>query len=158
MYNRRFDEALAEAQKTLDMVPDYPIGTFVVRRVLISEGKLDEWVAYQRRTFKSDKADLLEALERGLEKGGLESALRATADWQAERYGQPGRRITAIDVARRYFEAGDLDLAMEWLEKAYEEHNPNLPYIGLPYYDPLRDNPRFQALLRKMNLPVELKE
>ena len=62
------------------------------------------------------------------------------------------------DIALEYLNAGEYDLAIDWLEKAYEEHDPSLPYLGLPEYDPLRSNPRFQELLRKMNLPVDEKE
>jgi hypothetical protein len=47
---------------------------------------------------------------------------------------------------------------MDWLEKAYKDYDSNLPYIGGPHYDPLRSFPRFQELLRKMNLPVDEKE
>jgi hypothetical protein len=49
-------------------------------------------------------------------------------------------------------------LAIDWFEKAYEEHDPTLPYLGSPTRDPLRSYPRFQELLRKMNLPVDEKE
>jgi hypothetical protein len=43
---------------------------------------------------------------------------------------------------------------MDWLEKAFEFHDPNLPYVGFePIWDPLRSDPRFQDLLRRMNLP-----
>lgn len=47
------------------------------------------------------------------------------------------------------------DKAIEWHWKAYEEHNPNLPYILVPEHDCLRDHPRFQELLQAMNLPYE---
>jgi cell division inhibitor SulA len=51
--------------------------------------------------------------------------------------------------------AGDTSNAILWLEKAYEEHNPNIPYLLSPIYDKLRDNSRFQELARKMNLPYK---
>ena len=98
------------------------------------------------------------AFEHGLEEGGFEGAHRALADLLAEWYGKPGRRAKAWGIACRYLDAGDYDLAMDWLEKAYEEYDPNMPYLGVPFYDPLRSNPRFQNLLRKMNLPVDEKE
>jgi hypothetical protein len=47
---------------------------------------------------------------------------------------------------------------LDWLEKAYEDYDPSMLYLGLPYYDPLRSYPRFQELLRKMNLPLDEKE
>jgi hypothetical protein len=51
-------------------------------------------------------------------------------------------------------------LVIDWLEKAYEEHDLSLPYITGAFSDPLplRSNPRFQDLLRKMNLPVDEKK
>jgi hypothetical protein len=43
--------------------------------------------------------------------------------------------------------------ALEWLEKAYLAHDPNMPYISVdPIFDNLRDGPGFQDLLRRMNL------
>ena len=49
---------------------------------------------------------------------------------------------------------GDNAGALDWLEKAYAEREPNMTYISCnPIYDPLRAEPRFQALLRQMNLP-----
>ena len=51
--------------------------------------------------------------------------------------------------------AGDHAHALDWLEKAYADRDPNTPSIGCnPMFDSVRTDPRFQALLRKMNLPA----
>ena len=64
-------------------------------------------------------------------------ALRAAADRQA--------------VMRLSLEK---EQAVDWLEKAYEERNWYLVFINVdPTFDPLRDNPRFQQLLRRMKFP-----
>jgi len=39
------------------------------------------------------------------------------------------------------------------LEKAIEVHDPSVPYLGLRLFDPLRADPRFQELLRRIGLP-----
>jgi tetratricopeptide (TPR) repeat protein len=101
-----------------------------------------------------------------LAEGGYEGAQRAIADLLAARYeaagGEPNagtlRVFMPCGIALRYRDARDYDRAMEWFEKAYEVRDPNLPYaIASPVYDPLRLNPRFQALARRMNLPFEQK-
>ena len=49
---------------------------------------------------------------------------------------------------------GEYEQAISWLEKAAEERDGLLPYINLGFwYDPLRSDPRFQALLSRMNFP-----
>jgi serine/threonine-protein kinase len=52
---------------------------------------------------------------------------------------------------------GDKDEAFRWLEAAVNEHNSFIPWMRAdPCYAPLRSDPRFQALVRRMKLP-ELK-
>ena len=61
-----------------------------------------------------------------------------------------------MDAASNYVMAGDNARALDWLEKAYAEREPNIPHIScMPTFDPLRAEPRFQALLRRMNLPQD---
>ena len=49
---------------------------------------------------------------------------------------------------------GENEEALEWLEKAYQDRNGGMPYLqGEPRFDPLRSDPRFQDLLRRMNFP-----
>jgi hypothetical protein len=59
-------------------------------------------------------------------------------------------------IADTHVMAGNKNKAMYWLEKTFEMHDPNIPYIGVfPYYvNLLNDEPRYQELLRKMNLPL----
>jgi len=59
-----------------------------------------------------------------------------------------------MDVTELYTYAGEYDRALDWLEKAYEEHASRLPYVNvLVTLDPLRSRPRFQNLVRRMNFP-----
>jgi hypothetical protein len=62
-------------------------------------------------------------------------------------------------VALLYAITGENDQAFEWLEKSLEERSPHMAYVDA-YVElaPLRSDPRFQDLLRKMNLPVEMKK
>jgi hypothetical protein len=63
--------------------------------------------------------------------------------------------VTSWQIGTLYTRAGKNDEALEWLEKAYEEHDGNMPYISVdPIFDGLRDDLRFQDLLQRMNLPV----
>ena len=49
---------------------------------------------------------------------------------------------------------GDNDAALGWLEKAYQDRNSWMVYTNVsPQLDPLRSDPRFQDLLRRMNFP-----
>jgi len=49
---------------------------------------------------------------------------------------------------------GEKQQALDWLEKAYEDRNWWMPWLKVePRLDPLRSDPRFVALLRRVGLP-----
>ena len=63
---------------------------------------------------------------------------------------------SACAIALVYLGLKDHDSAFKWLTQACEEHDPLLAYAANnPMYDPLRSDPRFQALLKKMNFPAQ---
>jgi hypothetical protein len=101
------------------------------------------------------------ALDRGLTEGGYVGAQRRLGDVLVARYEKAGgvpntaaSRVYAPSwIALRYIAAGDYSRAVGWLEKAEAVRDPNLIYVGQPLYDPLRVDPRFQALLRRIGLP-----
>ncbi len=152
-FDRRYDEALAAANTALAMQPDMPVARSALYYSRCALGMRDELLADQRERIAHDP-ERLKAFERGLAEAGYEGVQRRLADYWAARYGKPGG-IRALYTAHQYLAAGNNDRALEFLEKAYEEHDPNLPYLGNPLYDPLRSDPRFQDLLRRMILPKD---
>jgi len=156
-YNRRYDDAIAAYRTAFEIEPSYMFGLGMLADTLGLVGMYDEQLAIYRKMYAND-AELTAALEDGFEKAGNKGAFRAVADLMAERYGKPGKSERAQEIGIWYQHAGDYDLTIDWFEKAYEDHDPNLPYISSPYADSLRSYPRFQDLLRKMNLPVDEKE
>ncbi len=64
-----------------------------------------------------------------------------------------GSAIYPLGVAYVYAALEEADAAFEWLEKAYERRQYTLVWIRFdPSLDPLRSDPRFDDLLRRMNL------
>jgi hypothetical protein len=62
--------------------------------------------------------------------------------------------VEPVTVADLYIRARANDRAITWLERAYQEHASLLVYLGVePKWDPLRSDPSFQDLLRRMNFP-----
>ena len=61
----------------------------------------------------------------------------------------------ALFVALVYAGLEDKDQAFIWLEKAYEERFNRLAYLKVePLWDPLRSDPRFADLLRRVGIPA----
>jgi hypothetical protein len=64
------------------------------------------------------------------------------------------RHVTPYWIGMVYIGLGEKAEALRWLEKAYEERSVWMCFIKMdPTLEPLRAEPRFQALMRKMNFP-----
>ena len=153
-FNRRYDEALTAAQAALEAQPELGIAGSAYEDVLCTKDLRDEHLELVRKQAAVDP-ERLAKLERALAESGYEGALRAVADETAARYESFVGGMRALDIACRYLRGGDRDRAFEWLERSYEERDPNLTYLGKPLFDPVRDDLRFQELLKKMNLPAK---
>ena len=61
--------------------------------------------------------------------------------------------VSPVELATLYIALGDNDRAIDWIEKAYEERRGWMAYLNVhPLVDPLRAEPRFKVLVRKMGL------
>jgi TolB-like protein len=64
-------------------------------------------------------------------------------------------RFDIFNIALIYACAANRGKAIEMLKKAYEEHNPNLPFLANPVFDILKNEPDYIDLRNKMNLPLK---
>jgi len=93
-----------------------------------------------------------DALSRGYAAGGYTQAMHLAAEVLATR--STRTHVPGVRIARLYAHAGEKDQVMKWLEKAYEQGEIPLSHLNVAWdWDSLRDDPRFQDLLRRMNFP-----
>jgi serine/threonine protein kinase/tetratricopeptide (TPR) repeat protein len=157
-FARRFDDAVAAARTALEMQPGHPMAQIALLNGLYLTGMRDEQLALQREWMAHDP-ELVAAFERAFAEAGYEGAQRALAELMAAEWKEHGVVLGpgvfgALDIAELYLYAGDQDQAMDWLEEAYHVHDPDIASIGHPLEsDALGSDPRYQDLLRRLNLP-----
>ena len=149
---RRYDEAIAEAQELLKTDPNYPV-SWLLTLVYWQKGMLQEALAEHRKILtRMNDTGLLEALEKGDAESGPRGAMRAMADEMAAR--SKMGHVDPFKVSSTYARAGEVNQAIEWLEKALERGSPELIYVGLrPDFDLLRSDPRYESLVQRFGLP-----
>ena len=65
-----------------------------------------------------------------------------------------GEFVSPYDVASVYAGLGEKDQALHWLDRAHKERAAMIPFAGIdPLLNPLRVDPRFQDLLRRVGVP-----
>jgi serine/threonine-protein kinase len=153
---RQFDEAIAQFRKGLDLQPDFADALDGLRGCYHHKGMYEETLDVSRRLYTvTGDQDLLQALDRGRKEGGYKEAMRQAAEAMEAR----SNRAYAMDIATLYTYAGEKERALDWLEIAFQEKIQNLVYLNVyPKWDPLRDDTRFQELIRRMNFPGDEKQ
>ena len=154
-FKREFDRGLEEAETALALDAGYAVAFALRGSVLYFAGRIDEGVeSWQIAAEKMARAPSvigplgygLGRLGRRAEAEGILAELDAV---ERERY------VTPISRAWVYIGLGDFDAAFPWLDRAVDDRDPHtLHFPCKPAYDPIRQDPRFTALLRKMRLPT----
>jgi eukaryotic-like serine/threonine-protein kinase len=151
LFERRWDDAVAQAEIALRTAPDHPVALNALWLGLQEQRRFGEAAAAAAKYLASvAQPAAAAAVTRGFAGGDYRRAMRLGADALGAR--ADSTVVIASDVATMYVAAGHNARALEWLERAYRTRDPNLPYLRLPCFDPLRGNPRFEELMRKMRL------
>jgi TolB-like protein/DNA-binding winged helix-turn-helix (wHTH) protein/Tfp pilus assembly protein PilF len=150
LYSRQYDRAITQFSAVREMDPNFPRASLI-------------FGAYVQKGMFAEAQAV------------IESEFTTGSSWQLAYlgyiYGRTGKRVQAegelrklLDLNRRqalnpmvivpaYLGMGNNDQAMAWLEKAYAVHSNSLTALKVePIYDPLRGDPRFQNLLRRVGL------
>ena len=121
-------------------------------RAYTQKRMFDEALTEARASFSAQgDGEVVKAFERGQQKAGYVGAMREAAETLAAR--ARTQYVMTFSVAVLYALAGEKKTAIDWLERAYEQHGALLDSIRItPEFEELRPDPRFQDLLRRLNL------
>jgi serine/threonine-protein kinase len=151
---RRYDDAIAQARQAVQTQPNLPNAYYALWGGYRAKGMNKEAVAAAKASLAPyGDPGVAGAFDRGYAQAGYPAAMKLAAE-ELTRLSNKSF-VLAKDIADLYVEAGEKTKALEWFEKGFEVHEPTLPFIGSTQYDSLRSEPRYQALLRKMNLPLD---
>jgi eukaryotic-like serine/threonine-protein kinase len=156
IYTRECAKSIEEAKKVIELDPGYSNIHIHLSQAYYCLGKYDLWLNEWEKfsTLNHDESDLaiFREVKKEYEKAGIHAAMKRLADLQDEE-----AKHIYIDpalLAGNHAAAGDKDKAFALLETAFNEKSDFLNYVSvLPYYDSLRDDPRYTVLMKKINLP-----
>ncbi len=148
------DAALAPLKKTTDLAPNFAhahsyLGKFYLRNKMFPEAVVE----FGKAAGLSGRiADYLGGLGHAYARAGRTADADKVLDELKE--GSRTKYISWRNIAVIYAGLGDKDQAFACLDKAYELRDSRIVFIKVdPLFDPLRDDPRFKNLLRRIGLP-----
>lgn len=150
-YDRKYDKELTQARSAFDLDPNFPLGRGLLGFALIANGKSDEAISAIGQLSPQSPSISLVALALAYAKQGkraeTEQQIASLRDLAKTQYIRP------YFFASIYATLGDKDSAFAELEKSLAEKDCYLGRITVdPFMDPLRDDPRFKSVLKRMNL------
>jgi serine/threonine-protein kinase len=151
-FARRYDEAITQLKRQIEFDPSQDFTHLVLGYVYSGKGMYKEAVnEFQEAIRLGDKSTssqiyLGAAYARGGEREKAQAILKQLKT--GKEYVSPG------ELAILYGALGDKEAAFQSFEKAFAEHDLQLQFLKVdPAYDPLRDDSRYQDLIRRVGLP-----
>ena len=152
-FAEQYDQALEEYRKTFEMDPNYAEAHFNLGLTYAQKGMYEEAIAELQEAIKlsENRTVMLAVLGHIYSMAGKQTQARSVL----EQLNELSSRcyVSPLEIAIVYTGLGEKDLAFERFEKAYLERAGALIYLKVePLYDSLREEPRFNDLLRRLNL------
>jgi serine/threonine-protein kinase len=151
---RAYDRAVEQYRKAIELEPSFYQAYDEMLAVETVRGRpsaVDGVMQAMRSAFPNVDDTSIRA-RRAARQGDQAGARAMVEGWiqKCVRTDRPGKSCYAAQI---YASIGEKDRAFAWLDKAYDERNPLLAYAKvMPYYDNLRTDPRFGALLHRLGL------
>ena len=151
-YTRQYDQAIEQCRKALEIDPDYVSAHDCLGEGYLAKGMFEQAVAEFRRAASGGEPVRTVGLARAYGIMGKKNEARKVLDELTKASRQsyfPPYLFGAIHVA-----LGENQLGLVWLEEAYTHRDPYMVHLKRDAtFDPLRSDPRFQDLLRRMSFP-----
>jgi serine/threonine protein kinase/tetratricopeptide (TPR) repeat protein len=156
LYARRFDEAVEQARRTYDLDPNHIGAQHWLCHSLNARGLSSEAVLVGEATRRSRQTDAITSLDACLgtayaKSGKREKALEILAQIEQAR---KSKYVMSYWVAIIHTALGNKDAAFAELERAFRDRDWFLPRLKVdPFMDPLRSDPRFDEMVKRLNFP-----
>jgi TolB-like protein/tetratricopeptide (TPR) repeat protein len=150
---RRWDQAMQQARMVLQLEPNVYIAYLVIAVCCREQGMPDESIAAQRLAaeLSGDSSAMLGWLGLALAVGGKEAEARTLL--QRLHHTATTAYVPPTSIAWIHLGLREIDAAFEWLDRAVEARDQLImPIRSYAILDPIRADPRFLAVLRKMHL------
>jgi tetratricopeptide (TPR) repeat protein len=151
--SRRYDESIQEYRSVLAVRPNEANALWSLGFVLIENHQPGEAIpVLEKAVSVSDRSPgIIGVLVRAYAHAGRRAdALRLLAELKKR---QKAGYVPAGAFVNAYLGLGENEEAFAWLEKAYQEQSNILQFLKVhPFFDPLRDDPRFKDLLHRVGL------
>jgi TolB-like protein/Tfp pilus assembly protein PilF len=150
------DAAVEQIKKTIEMDPNFPRAHLFLAETYQKLGRYEEAIdefskAAVMGGLSPEKAAATAAMiKKAARAGGEKAYSRAMAEAFSENSSAP---TPAPILAAYWARAGEPDKAFEVLEKAYREHDDTLLMLKDEKLDPIKSDPRYKDLLRRIGLP-----
>ncbi len=150
---RQYDKAIEQLRKTIEMDQSFPIAHGTLGDAYALKGLFPEAIAEYKRAQQLrggvpkqvTVGYALAALGQRAEALKMLDQLKETAKTQY---------VSPYDFALLYTGLGDKEQAFQWLERGYQDHSTDMTELKTdPFFDPLRSDPRFADLVRRVGLP-----
>ncbi len=152
---KRYADARRLSEKILELDPAFIRGIAIRAQLTFFEGRTEDAIAQSRTAVAlSDSGDeyvawLANVLGLAGHRDEATTLLQSLLGRAQRRYVDPSL------VAQAYISVRDADHAFLWLDKAIDAHSGQMEFLAIdPIYDPIRNDPRFVALIRKVGLPL----
>jgi tetratricopeptide (TPR) repeat protein len=151
----QYDLAVAQCRKTLELDPDFAVAHDCLGWAYLLSGRPAESAeSFQKAVSLSGGSP---AMQAGLGCAYVAAGRRSDAEKILDDLQKKARQgyVSSFHIALLQTRLGNKDAAFEWLERAYQEHSDWMLWLKVARgFDSLRDDPRYQDLLRRLNFPA----
>ncbi len=150
---RQYDQAIEQLRKTLELDPNFAVAHWLLGQIYEQKEMFKEAIVefQEAITYSGGNSTILASLGHAYAVAGKrDNAMKVLGKLKEL---SKRKYVSSYDIAEIYIGIGEKDRAFEWLKNAYEEGARALVFLKVePRLDSLRSDPRFTALLKKMNL------
>ncbi|MGE5818096.1 MAG: winged helix-turn-helix domain-containing protein, partial [Deltaproteobacteria bacterium] len=153
-WEHRYDDAIAEYKKIIALDPSFSgaygnLAEVYAQKHMYSEA-LSTW---KQKCTLTGEMEYAREMTKLYERSGYPGILRAELNFDLAARSS-GEYSNPVGIAELYAALSDTPDALEWLQKAYEEHSSGMQFLNTDaHFDSLRSNPKFQYWLDVLALP-----